>query len=418
MIPELRTRKIITGVLLVLLILFTFFFLNHFRLELILVFMGVVISISMDPVVSWLRSHKLPRSVSVVLIYLILGIVFFSIIFLFIPQTLQQVSLLLPRFENMYTDFHSIMQNSTYPLVRQWADNLPTSLSTLFTASPPATGEDVPDSFTWTLNLVQSFLAGVFTIAIVLLIGFYWTLEGERMEYAFLLLFPVEKRDSTREMIKDIESHVGGYVRGQGLLALAIGIMSLIAYFIIGLPSIFTLAFLAGVFELIPVIGPTLGAIPAVLVAFSSSPSKILWVLLATFLIQMLENHLLYPRNMQKTVGVNPMVTILAIIGFGSLFGFPGLLMAIPLAAIFQVILDRSLLHSADSKIKVPAGRDRLSKLSSEVQEFIQDIRKLVRRKEVAAATEDRDEIEDSIESIAADLEHLLAQTVQLEEPQ
>jgi predicted PurR-regulated permease PerM len=418
MMPTLTTRKIITGVLLVLLVLITFLLLNHFRLELILIFMGIVISISMDPVVGWLRSHKLPRSVSVILIYFSLGVVFFSVIFLFIPQTLQQVSLLVPRFENIYTDLHTALQNSSFPLVRQWSGNLPASFSSMVTTAPPLAGGDMVDSFNLTLTMVQSFLTGVFTLSVVLLIGFYWTMEGERMEYAFLLLFPVEKRESTRETIKDIETHVGGYVRGQGLLALAIGIMSLVAYFIIGLPSLLTLAFLAGIFELIPVVGPTLGAIPAVLVAFASSPSKIIWVLVATFLIQMLENHVLYPRIMQKTVGVNPMVTILAIIGFGSLFGFTGLLMAIPLAAIFQVILDRSLLRPADSKMKAPAGRDRLSKLNSEVQEYIQDIRKLVRRKEVAAAVQDGDEIEDSIEAIATDLEHLLAQTVQLEEPQ
>ena len=87
------------------------------------------------------------------------------------------------------------------------------------------------------------------------------------MEYAFSLLLPLEKRESTREVIKDIETRVGGFVRGQGLLALAIGVMTLVAYIFIGLPSVLSLAFLAGVFELVPVIGPTLGAIPALLVA-------------------------------------------------------------------------------------------------------------------------------------------------------
>ena len=245
----------------------------------------------------------------------------------------------------------------------------------------------------------------------MLLIGFYWTLEGERVEYSFLLLFPDQKRERTREIIKDIETRVGGYVRGQGLLALTLGGMALIAYLIIGLPSVLSIAFLAGMFELIPVFGPTLGAIPALLVVLASDPSKILWVILATVSMQFLENNFLAPRIMEKTVGVNPIVTIVSITGFGFLFGFPGLLIAIPLAAVFQVILDRSLIRPVELEIKAPVGRDRLSFLSYEVKEFVQDIRKRVRRKEASTEKENSDEIEDAIESIATDLDTLLTQT-------
>jgi hypothetical protein len=189
--------------------------------------------------------------------------------------------------------------------------------------------------------------------------------------------------------------------------------MSLVTYSIIGLPSVVSLAFLAGVFELIPVIGPTLGAIPAVLIALATNPSKILWVILATIIIQQLENHILVPRIMQKTVGVNPIVTILSIIAFGSMFGFPGLLMAIPLAAVAQVILDRFLLYPEGPTIKIPVGRDGLSKLGYEAEEFVRDVRMHIRRKETGETDEASDEIEDAIESIASDLEGLLVKNVQ-----
>jgi hypothetical protein len=152
-----------------------------------------------------------------------------------------------------------------------------------------------------------------------------------------------------------------------------------------------------------------------VLVAMASDPAKIVWVIVATISIQMIENHVLAPRVMKKTVGVNPIVTILSITGFGILFGFSGLFMAIPLAAVIQVIIEQSLLRPAPAEIRVPAGRDNLSKLSYEAQEFVQDIRKLVRRKEAASVAEDGDEIEDAIESIATDLDELLDQNIQPE---
>ncbi len=409
----LTTRKVITGVLVVVAVLSLFLLFYHFIRDIILIFSGVVIGVSMSPTVEWLRKRKLPRSLSVILIYSSIVVVFVGIIFLIVPQSTQQISSLAPRFADMYGGVKSYLQNSPYPFVHQLASNLPASLNAMF-ASPPAGRSGTPaGTVNSTLNLLQSFLMGIFIVGVVLLVGFYWTMEGERVEVNFLMFFPVEKRDSTRELIKDIENRVGGFVRGQGLLAIAIALMDLVAYFIIGLPSFISLALIAGACELIPFFGPTLGAIPALLVAGASDPTRLLWVIVATFIVQMLENHLLNPRIMQKTVGVNPIVVILSITGFGFLFGFYGLLMAIPLAAVIQVVIDRSVLHPPEPKIKAPVGRDRISQLSYEAQEFIQDIRKRVRHKETEPGDGDSDEIEDAIESIATDLGNLLAENNQ-----
>ncbi len=411
--PNLTTRKIITGVLVVLAVLIAFVLLDLFLADLILVFTGIVISISMSPAVDWLHRRRLPRSFSVILIYSCLAIFFVSFIFLIIPQTIQQSTILAPRLDAVYIDLRFNLQNSPYLLIRQLFSSLPGNLSLFFVPDTTHTSGATLNSFSWSLNIAKSILGGVFTLSVVLLMGYYWTKEGERVEYTFSLFFPVEKRENTREIIQDIETRVGGFVRGQLLLALAIGVMALVAYLCIGLPSVLSLAFLAGLFELVPVFGPTLGALPALLVAFAYDPSRLIWVIVAVFVIQLLENHFLAPRVMQKTVGVNPIVTILSITGFGILLGFPGLLMAIPLAAVFQVILDRSLLQPVESKLKPPAGRDRLSQLSYEAQEFVQDIHKLIRRKESNPGDGDNDEIEDAIEAIASDLDDLLAQSVQ-----
>ncbi len=389
-----------------------FYFLFQFRILAMLVFIGIVSSISMAPVVDWLHRHRLPRAFSVILIYLGLLTFFIGLIFLVIPQTIHQLILLMPKFENLYSVSRTALQNSAYPFIRQWVSSLPSSLNSVIVPNSPVAAGTALSSISWTFNTVLSILSGLFTLIVILLLGFYWTLEGDRVEYAFLLLLPAGKRESTRTLIQEIKNRMGGFVRGQGLLALAIGGMALVTYSIIGLPSVLSLAFLAGTFELIPVFGPALGAIPAVLVAFATNPSKVLWVILATILIQELENQILAPRIMQKTVGVNPMVTILSIIAFGSMFGFPGVLMAIPLAAVVQVILDRVLLHPEGKIIEEPIGRDGLSKLSYEAEEFVQDIRMHIRRKDAVNADEGSDEIEDAIESIASDLEGLLVTTV------
>jgi predicted PurR-regulated permease PerM len=225
------------------------------------------------------------------------------------------------------------------------------------------------------------------------------------------LLMPLSNdiRESAREILREIEMRVGGYVRGQGILVLTIIVADFVIYTLIGLPAALAVAVLAGLFEVVPVLGPTLGAIPAVLVAFSYDSSKVVWVIAAGALIQFLENNLLAPRVMHKTVGVNPIVTLLAIVAFGALFGFAGLLLAIPMAAIIQIVLDRSLLRPQPSGLDVPLGRDRLSKLRFDVQEFVVDIRNLAQHKQTGSAQSEVDQVEDTLEGIAMELDQALS---------
>ena len=117
--------------------------------------------------------------------------------------------------------------------------------------------------------------------------------------------------------------------------------MALVAYLLIGLPNALVLALVAGVLEAVPLLGPLLGAIPAAVIALSIAPSKLIWVVVATVVIQQLENAVLVPRVMRKAVGVNPFVSLLAMFALSSLFGIAGALMAIPIAAMVQLLLDR-----------------------------------------------------------------------------
>jgi hypothetical protein len=151
-------------------------------------------------------------------------------------------------------------------------------------------------------------------------------------------------------------------------------------------------------------------------VAFAYDPSKVIWVIIASASIQFVENNLLAPRVMHKTVGVNPVVTLLAIVAFGALFGFAGLLLAIPMAAVIQVILDRSLLRPQASGLDVPAGRDRLSQLRFEAQEYVVDIRNLAQHKETGSVQAEFDQVEDTLEAIALELDRTLADAIVLEE--
>jgi predicted PurR-regulated permease PerM len=208
-----------------------------------------------------------------------------------------------------------------------------------------------------------------------------------------------------------MESKVGYFIAGQAILCLIVGVMALAAYLLIGLPNALVLALIAGLFEAVPMIGPLLGAIPAGVIALSIAPSKLLWVIVASTVIQQVENNLLVPRVMKKAVGVNPFVSLLSIFAFSSLFGIAGALMAIPTAAILQLILNRYVFDPGTMESEVSSGRDYASRLRYEAQDLAQDLRKQARIKKGGSdsSVEQINQVMDEIEAITTDLDALLA---------
>jgi hypothetical protein len=134
----------------------------------------------------------------------------------------------------------------------------------------------------------------------------------------------------------------------------------------------------------------------------------VIWGLAAYILIQLLESHVIVPRVMDRAVGVNPVASLLAFVAFGAIFGFLGAVMAVPLAAVVQLILNRFVFTTPTVEQAPPAGRNTISTLRYETQNLMQDVRKQVREKgaEVSARA---DRIEDEMESIAQDLDSILA---------
>jgi predicted PurR-regulated permease PerM len=328
---------------------------------------------------------------------------------LLVPPIVEQLTATVPKIEQYYQDLKSALAASPLLALSQIASQLPSQLNLTPTAVASPSAVSSLNAVSQVLNTTGSILSSLFTLTAIFLVGFYWTMEGEAAIRALFLHLSTDKRESAREILSEIERRVGGYVRGQAIMALTIGVADFVIFTIIGLPAALAVAVLAGLFEVVPVLGPTLGAIPAILVSFSYDSSKVVWVIAAGALVQFLENNLLAPRVMHKTVGLNPIVTLLAIVAFGALFGFAGLLLAIPIAAIIQIIADRSLLLPQPSGLEVPLGRDKLSKLRFDVQEFVVDVRKLAQRKQTSTTESEVDPVEDTLEGIAMELDQVLS---------
>jgi len=417
-LPGWSTRRIILATLTVLAVASVFWLLYHYRLAVFILFVAVTIGIAMQPVVAWLQRRGLSPVLGAILVYVVLFGLLMGFGFLVVPLLIEQVTTIAASLPDYYQSLRELMISSRSRLIWRLGQQLPSqppslSFSAHLPTSQPAVSLTEEEETLAAVIQVMSYGNWIgwstFVTLATLLLGFHWIIEGQRAVRAILLLMPMGWRDEARDIFAEIEIKVGAYVRGQTLLCVIIGTLSLIAYLLIGLPYALVLALIAGLMEAVPWIGPTLGAVPAFLLALSLDPMLAVWVVVATLIIQQLENNVLMPRIMDESVGVNPIVTLLSIAAFGSLLGVVGAILAIPMAAIIQIFLDRFLIGPAAVEQETPAGRDSFSLLRYEAQALIQDMRQHIRNKELIP-DEESDQVEEKLEAIAADLDSVLAQ--------
>jgi len=403
-------RRVMWATLVLVFVALSFWLLYRFNQVVFILFIAIVLGTVIRPVVTWLHRRGLPRIAGVILVYLLLLALLISFVLLLFPLIVEQGTTIAAAVPGYYQSLREWMANYPNQLIVRLSEFLPATLPDLEPVQQ--TGQQMLASAGQALGYVASAAKVIFMATAILLLALHWTLDGPRTIRSLLLLVPMGQRESISELILAMETKVGFYIAGQGVLCLVIGIMALVAYLLIGLPNALVLALVAGLLEAVPMIGPLLGAIPAAVIPLSIAPSKLVWVIVATLVIQQIENSVLVPRVMRKAVGVNPFVSLLAIFAFSSLFGIAGALMAIPIAAIIQLLLDRFVFHPAAMEPEVSAGRDYASRLRYEAQDLAQDLRKQARLKKGGSdlRVKQIDQVLDEIETITTDLDSLLAQ--------
>jgi predicted PurR-regulated permease PerM len=388
----------------------SFWILYRFNQVVFILFIAIVMGTVIRPVVTWLYRRGLPRIAGVILVYLMLLALLIGFALLLFPLIVQQSTTIAAALPGYYQSLREWMANFPNLLIVRLSEFLPATLPSLQPIQQ--TTQQILTSAGQALGYVSLVAEAIFIAIVVLILAFHWTLDGPRIIQSLLPLVSKDQRESISELISSMETKIGSYLAGQSVLCLIIGIMALVAYLLIGLPNALVLALLAGVFEAVPMIGPLMGAIPAGVIALSIGPSKLIWVIVATIIIQQLENSLLVPRVMRKAVGINPFVSLLSLFAFSSLFGIAGALMAIPIAAIVQQLLDRFVFHSGMIEAEGSPGRDLASRLRYEAQDLAQDLRKQARLKKGGSdlSIKQVDQVLDEIETITTDLDSLLAQ--------
>ena len=410
-------RRVVWATLVLVLVALGFWLLYRFNQIIFILLIAILLGTVIRPVVTWLNRHGLPRLPGVMLVFFLLLVLLISFVLLAFPLIVAQATTIAAAMPGYYQGLRGGMV--AYP--NQWIVRLggflPKTLPGL--TSIQSMGQLSMASAEQAWGYVALAASVIFGAVVFVLLAFHWTLDGPRIIQSLLPLVPNRHRENIGELISAMETKVGSYIAGQAVLCLIIGVLAMVAYLLIGLPNVLVLALLAGVMEAIPLIGPLLGIIPAGLVALSIGPDRLLWVILATLAIHQLENYFLAPRVMRKAVGVNPFVSLLAFFAFGSLLGLGGMLVAIPMAAIIQLLLDRFVFHKGSLESEASPGRDLASRLRYEAEELAQGLQKQARLKKGGSAqrVKQMDQVLDEIETITTDLDALLAQVHTSETP-
>jgi predicted PurR-regulated permease PerM len=350
----------------------TFWLLFRLREVLFLFFVAIVVGTAIRPAVEWLHRRGISRATGIIVIYILIAALLAGFAAMIFPLLADQATEISKTFPQYYANLRSGLINSDNRLLQNIGWRIPSQITFLMSRDPNT--EEVLDQVGQTLLYTNIVLKGILGTLAIFLLAYYWTQESNLIIRSLLRVMPGSRKKKVREFLQLAETKLGGYIRGQGLLCVAVGIAAFIAYLLIGLPYLLVLAVFAGVMEMVPIFGPALGAIPALLVALSIDPGKAFWVVVATAVIQMLENAVLVPRIMKHSMGVNPIIVLLSLIAFSSVFGFVGALLALPLAAIIQLLVSRVVLSAAESAKRAQDKEQEMQALIDESQSLMQTI--------------------------------------------
>ncbi len=288
------------------------------------VFVALILTLGLNPLVDWLTEQKFSRILAVTLTYIFfLGLVV-GLFAMALPLIVSQLQKLIERLP-FYVSSISI------PGLEDFGGQF---LDTLVSEISKATGDVVKV----TLNLFSN----AFSVVTVLVLTFYFLLDYPNLKEKFLGLYTKDSKKRVADLIDEIEIKIGSWLRGQVSLMFIVGLASFVGLSLLRIDYALSLAVIAGFLEIIPMIGPIVSFVPAGIVASAKSPLSVALVALLYILIQQLESNFVVPKVMEKAVGFSPIVTLIAILVGGKLFGILGALLSIP-ATLMGYLVIRSL---------------------------------------------------------------------------
>lgn len=297
-----------------------------------LLFVALILSSVIDPLADWFSVRRVPRAVGVLIVYVILFSLLGLVIGILVPPLIQEIRDLASNFSSVWDRLVSgAILFKEYSVQSGFSKNIEQGLVSVQSALSSAVG----GAFTTIVNI----FGGLVSFVLILVLTFYMVVQDDGLKRVFMALVPEQYQTFTTSILGKVQRKITAWVKGQLVLSLVVGLAAYIGLSIIGVNYALVLGIFAGLTELVPYAGPFLGGVVAVFFALSQSTGQAFFVVILFIVIQQLENHILVPKVMQRAVGLNPIISILALVTGAKLGGVVGALFAIPVATAIDVIV-------------------------------------------------------------------------------
>lgn len=307
---------------------------------LLLVFYSIVLSYLLNPLVNIIEKRGIKRVYSILLIYFLsLSLMVLAIISIVpkLSSEFENLIKLLPTYFNRIYDYF----NKSFLKYSKHLDKLPPefqAIKEIFLEKLM----DIQASILDFLKNITNSIIGVFSKAvsfiIVPILTFYFLKDKDYFKKKITLLIPKKQRNDVLQIGREVDKVLGRFIRGQLIVCSFVGVSTTIVLLIIGVDFAIIIGLIAGIADIIPYFGPIIGIFPAIIFALLKSPMKALWVIISFIIIQQLESNVIAPKIVGESVGVHPVVIMLALLIGGSYFGVIGMIFAIPVTVVFRIV--------------------------------------------------------------------------------
>ncbi len=304
----------------------------------LVVLTAILIASAIEPATHWFGKRRIPRLPAVLIVYLGWGLILFgAFYFLFIPL-LGDTAIFLKALPTNLTDLQ------VWNPLQEGFLNQPVFEDIKKGFSIEQIINQANSVFSGTFNFlgaVSSLFGGMLSLILIVVLSFYFSVQENGIIKFLKLVTPVKHENYVLDLWRRAEVKIGLWVQGQIVLAVIIGVLTYLGLMLLGIPNALLLAFLAALLELIPVFGPIVAAVPAVVLGFTSGGFSLAFTVVGLYIIiQQFESQLIYPLVVRKIIGLSPIIVILALIAGFKLAGFLGMLLFVPLSTIMMIFLD------------------------------------------------------------------------------
>ena len=285
-------------------------------------FVAFIITSAVKPLVKWLEEKRVPRRLATAGVFLFFITFFVFVLVWVVPPLVGETALLLKHLPSMLENIH--------PSLREYINI--TALS-----------QYAPDITTQAIGLIRSIFSNVMFLVTTLFFSAYLTIEKGFIKKIISQLFEEKEVERIMRVLHKTEERLGAWLLGEFVLMLVVGCMTYVGLSLIGIRYVLPLSIVAGFLEVVPNVGPILSTVPAFIVGVAQAPLLGISAIALYFVVQQLENHIIVPLVMKKVIGLNPIITLIALIVGGRLFGVLGVVLSIPFTLFLQTVLSEAL---------------------------------------------------------------------------